>query len=413
MEYLSEKKIKYQIANLKQLIFETTESCNLQCKYCGYGEFYNDYDKRENKNLSVENALKLINYLIPLWQSDFNTSSNKHIYISFYGGEPLLNFTFIQQIVEYIEKINISTIRFIFSMTTNGTLLKKYMKYLVEKDFNLMISLDGNRDNNAYRLDKSGKSSFVHILKNINLLQNNYPDFFNKNVNFNAVLHNNNSVADIHFFFKQKYNKIPMIGELNNMGIRPNKIQDFMRAYKNQFESLQQAEHYEEIEKERFVSAPSYLNVCIFLHQHSNFVFKDYCELLYGKTESVKWVTGTCFPFSKKMYLTVTGKILPCERIGHQFALGQVGARGVELDFEDISKKYNLFFAKLENQCVPCYNKKTCMQCIFNIDNIEEKPICYGFMTEDDFKQYVKQNMDFIAKHPADYYKIMEEVIYE
>jgi uncharacterized protein len=36
--------IASQVANLKQLTFEITDSCNLNCKYCGYGELYGDYD---------------------------------------------------------------------------------------------------------------------------------------------------------------------------------------------------------------------------------------------------------------------------------------------------------------------------------------------------------------------------------
>jgi molybdenum cofactor biosynthesis enzyme MoaA len=40
--------ILYQLSNLPQLTFEVTDACNLRCKYCGHGEFYDDYDKREN-----------------------------------------------------------------------------------------------------------------------------------------------------------------------------------------------------------------------------------------------------------------------------------------------------------------------------------------------------------------------------
>lgn len=46
-KYITVDDIKYQLANLRQLTFEVTDVCNLCCKYCAYGEFYNDYDKRE------------------------------------------------------------------------------------------------------------------------------------------------------------------------------------------------------------------------------------------------------------------------------------------------------------------------------------------------------------------------------
>ena len=90
-KYISADDIRYQLANLKQLTFEVTDACNLRCKYCAYGEFYNDYDRRENKTLSLSAATRLIDYLNAYWNSEWNMSQNRNVYISFYGGEPLLN----------------------------------------------------------------------------------------------------------------------------------------------------------------------------------------------------------------------------------------------------------------------------------------------------------------------------------
>ena len=137
-EYLNSGIIQYQLANFRQLTFEITDSCNLRCKYCGYGEFYNDYDKRGNKNLPVNYAIRVIDYLLPYWNSEQNSSSDCNIYIGFYGGEPLLNMPFIEQIIEDIEKLDCPNRHFSFSMTTNAILLHKYAAYLVEKDFNLL-----------------------------------------------------------------------------------------------------------------------------------------------------------------------------------------------------------------------------------------------------------------------------------
>ena len=47
--YLTPAQIYYSLANLRQITFEVTDACNLKCKYCGYGEFYDDYDRRSNK----------------------------------------------------------------------------------------------------------------------------------------------------------------------------------------------------------------------------------------------------------------------------------------------------------------------------------------------------------------------------
>lgn len=44
------------LVNLRQLTFEVTDACNLQCKYCGYGDLYFGYDKRETKFLDSNKA---------------------------------------------------------------------------------------------------------------------------------------------------------------------------------------------------------------------------------------------------------------------------------------------------------------------------------------------------------------------
>ncbi len=412
--YIEPKDIVYQLSNLQQLTFEVTDACNLKCKYCGYGEFYEDYDQRENINLPVEYAIRLIDYLTTFWNSNQNASANRNVYISFYGGEPLLNMPFIEKVVDYVEnKIDCPTRNFTFSMTTNAMLLDRYMDFLVKHNFSLLISLDGNAENTAYRVDHNNKPVFERIINNVNKLKNKYPEYFEDRVNFNAVLHNKNSVEDIYRFFKEQYNKIASIGELNNMGIRPDKQELFNQTYRNSFESLHQSEHYQEIEKDMFMRSASYQSVCLFIHQYSGFVYRDYTDLLFEKNENKRTPTGTCLPFSKKMFVTVNGKILPCERIGHQFALGEVNNTEIKLDFDAIAEKYNAYYAKLDKQCSKCKNTIGCSQCIFNLDNLENKPVCYGFMTESDFRNYEMSQLAFIAQNPEDYYRIMEDIIVE
>lgn len=100
---LTSDTIKQQLLNLRQIVFEVTDSCNLKCKYCGYGEFYGSYDKREERNLSFEKAKSLIDYLFSLWKDSNVDFYNRALTVSFYGGEPLLNISFIKQIQEYLE----------------------------------------------------------------------------------------------------------------------------------------------------------------------------------------------------------------------------------------------------------------------------------------------------------------------
>ena len=408
--YINKEIIKYQLANLKQITFEVTDSCNLRCKYCGYGELYNDYDLRQNQEISLPSAIKLLDYLVELWNSTYNQSTKQDVYISFYGGEPLLNMPFIYAIVDYIKNIDCPHRKFIFSMTTNAMFLEKNMDFLVSNNFSLLISLDGNEYNTSYRINRVGKPVFHNILKNVDALQAKYPDYFKQSVNFNAVLHNRNSVKEIYEFFKERYNKIPSIGELNNIGIRSDKIALFQNTYKNFNESLYQAENYEEIEQGMFLRSVTYQSITIFIHQYSGFVFKNYVDLLFGKPKKTI-PTGTCVPFAKRLFMTVNGKILPCERIGHHHALGMVTDTVVTLDLDAVAERYNAYLNKLEKQCSQCCNAAACIQCIFNLHDLDGSPECSGFMNQQTFNIYKKRQMDFLREHPEEYYRIMEEVI--
>lgn len=410
-KFVTTDMIRYQLANLRQLTFEVTDACNLNCKYCAYGEFYNDYDERENKMMSVSAAIKIIDYLVEFWNSEQNMSAKRNVYISFYGGEPLMNMPFIESVVEYVESLHCKYRNFTFSMTTNAVLLERYMDFLIKHDFNLLISLDGNEYNNSYRVNMTGTPAYPIVISNVDKLCRKNPEYFEHKVNFNAVLHNRNSIGEIYDFFKNRYNKTASIGELNNMGIRPDKVKLFQEMYRNSQESLHDSENYEKIEQEMFIKSATYQTVTSFIHQYSGFVFRNYTDLLLGKQKKAI-PTGTCIPFGRRMFITVNGKIMPCERIGQQFALGQVTAEaGVELDVEMIADKYNAYFAKLENQCSKCYRSESCIQCIFNLQDLEGTPVCHGFMNEQEFEVYKSGQMDFLRKHPEEYYRIMENVV--
>lgn len=75
-EYLKPDDIRKCLANTPQVTFEVTDACNLRCEYCGYGKFYSDYDERKSQMLSTPKVIKIIDFLIDLWNSTFNTSSN-------------------------------------------------------------------------------------------------------------------------------------------------------------------------------------------------------------------------------------------------------------------------------------------------------------------------------------------------
>ena len=409
-EYIRPEHITHALANLPQLVFEVTDACNLKCRYCAYGELYEDYDKRHNKKMNFDLARRVIDYLYPLWTSELNTSSQHILYISFYGGEPLLNMPLIEKVVKYTKMLDIPHRTIRFSMTTNAMLLNRYMDFLAEKDFALLISLDGNKKNDSYRVDHSGQPSFDKVICNIDLLKEKHPDFFSRNVNFNSVFHNRSSVEEVYSFIKERYDKIPNISDLNSIGIKPEKQAEFNTMFKSTNKSLNMSNKKKEIKKGLSLKDSEYRELTLFLKQYSGFAYEDYTDLLFDKGDPIFIPTGTCIPFTRKLYLSVNGKILPCERIGQQFGLGEVTNSEVKLDPVAIAKKCNERLARMERICKTCYNKKACSQCMYNLEGIDETPDCKGFMDKKSFHIYCSRNISLISQTPSLYKEIMTEV---
>ena len=120
---ITSKDVKRSLSNSPQLTFEIADVCNLKCEYCGYGKSYSDYDERKSTWLSPQRAKALLDYLGSLWGAELNVSHNQNVYISFYGGEPLMNVPFIKEIISYVEEFDYPSRSFTFDMVTNGILL--------------------------------------------------------------------------------------------------------------------------------------------------------------------------------------------------------------------------------------------------------------------------------------------------
>ena len=334
--------IEYSLANTNQLTFEITDRCNLNCDYCGYGKYYEGYDQRTNKDLDIESAKRFIGFLFEKKNSNTNLSHNNIFYISFYGGEPLMAISFIREIIEYTNQLNFKHNLIKFSMTTNAVLLDKYMDYLVNNNVQLLISLDGDKKNNSYRKYKNNKESFNKIFSNLKLLQNTYPEYFKDNVNFNSVLHNKNSVDEIYSYIKKEFSKKPTISELNSSGIKKSKQDEFWSTYKNYSQSAEKSTNYKQLENDMFVDMPYLRNQALFVRKFNKSCFNSYSELLAISNKKPKRTpTGTCLAFSKKIFITVNGKILPCETIDHNFFLGKLDTKGVVLNYNEIAERYN------------------------------------------------------------------------
>ena len=143
-------------------------------------------------------------------------------------------------------------------------------------------------------------------------MKSSYPAFYKKNITFNAVLNDRNTIQGINDFFSLHFCKKPFIGEINVTGINPNEIDLFKKIFRSK---TQEVAKERGLQIENFQESTSYDTVARYLQMHSPYFYLSYNELLYGKNSRKSVPTGTCLPFGKKVFITVSGKILPCEHM--------------------------------------------------------------------------------------------------
>ncbi len=143
---------------VKALCLHIAHDCNLACRYCfaGQGEY-----NGESALMSAETGKKAIDFLIK------SSGNRRNLEVDFFGGEPLMNFEVVKEIVAYgrslEEKYNK---KFRFTLTTNGVLLNDDVLEFANKEMsNLVLSIDGRKELHDYmRPSRNGKGSYDIIL---------------------------------------------------------------------------------------------------------------------------------------------------------------------------------------------------------------------------------------------------------
>ncbi|MCX6287365.1 MAG: radical SAM peptide maturase [Bacteroidetes bacterium] len=399
-------RIEQNLAQTKQIIFETTEDCNLDCVYCTYSKFYFNKN-RERKNIDTADAFKLLDLIL----GKHRLNPDQELTVSFYGGEPLKNFSFIEQVVNHVKKHKSSILKVKYSMTTNGLLLKKYINYLVENNFELAISLDGDELANSFRVLKTNrKPSFELVSRNIDMVREKYPSFFNQRITFLTVRHSRNSLKSIYEHFSAKYGKTPIMSSITTTGVVDEFREEFNKTFiKNRFPASENNCYIHEL----FTKHPMVSETAEVFERFGSFVFRKPRQLLNPQKESrdnKKYLpTATCSPFDLRIYMSADGGIYPCEHISRIFELGAVRGLKVEINPDKITGTYNTYFNKIKKLCKQCYLSDNCKECIFNTAVETGIPRCEFFMNKQRFSSHITQIFNYLEEDQQLFARIRDE----
>jgi uncharacterized protein len=397
--------IEYLLTCSKEVIFEVTKACNLACRYCIQGDLYQIHEKDQKLNIDTGKAKVLLDYLCRYWE---RSSSPGLIGIKFYGGEPLMNFNAVKEIVDYAKTFAGFREKFYFKITTNGVLLDRYLDYLVNNNIYVAVSLDGDKDNSSHRVFANGEPVFEKVTANINMIRDKYASYFETNVSFQAVLHSRNSITGIHDYIGKTYGKQPFMTEMTRVNLNKDRKKEFDTIYKNIYNSLFYGEDYPLLEENKLKELPR-IPSGIIAHNVYNLLLKNMDEPV--KNEKKKTPTGTCHPFSKGIFLATDGKILPCERIEHKFAFGYINDNDeVVLDFKAIAERFNRYYDNMSSLCSTCSNANFCGRCMFSCKVDENKPVCIQYCDRESFFRRLSQDIGYMEDKPGILYKHITEI---
>ncbi len=155
---------------LKALCLHLAHDCNLRCVYCFAGQgFYGG----DSELMSFEVGKAALDFVIE------RSEGRKKLDIDFFGGEPLLNFGVLKQLVEYgYERGQKEGKELLFTVTTNAVLLNPDVeKYLRDNRICAVLSLDGVPEvHNKTRIFPNGEGSYDIVAGNISRYIQTAPD---------------------------------------------------------------------------------------------------------------------------------------------------------------------------------------------------------------------------------------------
>lgn len=223
-----EKYAKYSVASpVKAMCLNIAHDCQLRCKYCfaSTGDF-----GQGRKLMSFETGKHAIDFLLE------KSGDRSNLELDFFGGEPLMNFKVVKQIVEYARSREAEyNKKFRFTITTNGLLLDDEKIEFINKEMsNVVLSIDGRKEVNDYfRVLPNGQGCYDMIMPKYKKLVEGRGDkeyyvrgtFTNKNLDFSN---------DVFALYEAGFDQIsiePVVGEGDEYALTEKELPAVFKEY--------------------------------------------------------------------------------------------------------------------------------------------------------------------------------------
>jgi uncharacterized protein len=342
INYLIENKMLYtqdtEIVNrikpaVKAMCLNITHDCNLRCEYCFASQgSYNG----ERSYMSFEIGKKSFDYLVAASGKRINLE------VDFFGGEPLMNFDVVKQLVEYGRSLEKKfNKRFRFTITTNGVLLDdEKIKFLNENMSNVVLSIDGRKDtNDKMRKTVNGRGSYETIVKNYKnfIEKRGDKDYFARGT---YTAHNLDFAEDVRHMRELGFDRI---------SVEP-------VVAKPEYDYALKEEHVEQLKKEYEKLAGMFIEY--YPDKEKRFQFFHFNIELDGGPCIYKRSIG-CGAGTEYVAVTPEGDFYPCHQFvgDREFIIGNVDEG---ITNEEVVNKFRNVSVNEKPSCKKCWAKYYC-----------------------------------------------------
>lgn len=144
--------------DIKALCLHVAHTCNLNCSYCfaSQGKYHGD-----RALMSFEVGKQALDFLVA------HSGKRRNLEVDFFGGEPLMNWNVVKQLVAYARSIEKEAGKnFRFTLTTNGVLVDDEVIEFANKEMhNVVMSIDGRKEvHDRFRVNYAGQGSYDTII---------------------------------------------------------------------------------------------------------------------------------------------------------------------------------------------------------------------------------------------------------
>jgi len=323
---------KNNVNVVKALCLHIAHTCNLNCSYCfaSQGKYQGD-----RALMTFEVGKQAFDFLIA------NSGTRRNLEVDFFGGEPLMNWDVVKQLVAYarsVEKEHNKNFR--FTLTTNGVLIDdEIIDFLNKEMSNVVLSLDGRKCvHDRFRVDYAGNGSYEKIVPKFKRLveMRNHKDYYMRGT---FTHHNVDFTEDIFHMADLGFTELSMEPVVCAPDDPCALTEEDLPKVKEQYEILAK-----EMIKRKKEGRP--------------FTFYHYMLDLKNGPCIYKRITG-CGSGTEYMAVTPWGELFPCHQfVGDpKYSLGDIWNGVKNTEIQDGFRKCNAY---AREECKDCWARLYC-----------------------------------------------------